>query len=86
MMEKDLLRDLREIKVWDLLEKIGKNKTILFVSQDFNEVEKFADRISILHKGDIKIVAQMLRNLEKNAEKYPVEKAKGSNKKYDELK
>ena len=29
---------------------------------------------------------EMLRKLEKNAEKYPVEKAKGSNKKYDELK
>ena len=28
---------------------------------------------------------EMLRKLEKNAAKYPVEKAKGSNKKYDEL-
>jgi len=28
---------------------------------------------------------EMLRKLEKNAEKYPVEKAKGSNRKYDEL-
>ena len=46
---------LNKIKTWDLLDKIGKNKTILFVSQDFNEVEKFADRISILHNGDIKM-------------------------------
>ena len=28
---------------------------------------------------------EMLRKLEKNADKYPVDKAKGSNKKYDEL-
>ena len=28
---------------------------------------------------------EMLRKLDKNAVKYPVEKAKGSNKKYDEL-
>ena len=28
---------------------------------------------------------EMLRKLEKNAVKYPVEKAKGSNKKYDQL-
>ncbi len=28
---------------------------------------------------------EMLRKLEKNAEKYPVEKSKGSNRKYDEL-
>jgi len=29
--------------------------------------------------------SEMLRKLEKNAEKYPVQKAKGSNKKYDDL-
>jgi NTP pyrophosphatase (non-canonical NTP hydrolase) len=28
---------------------------------------------------------EMLRKLEKNAAKYPVEKARGSNRKYDEL-
>ena len=28
---------------------------------------------------------EMLRKLGKNADKYPVDKAKGSNKKYDEL-
>ena len=29
---------------------------------------------------------EMLRKLEKNSAKYPIEKAKGSNRKYDELK
>ena len=42
-------------KVWNILDRIGKDKTILFTTQDFNEAEKFADRISILHKGDIKM-------------------------------
>ena len=30
-------------------------------------------------------LGKMLRKLEKNASKYPVDKSKGSNKKYDEL-
>ena len=34
---------------------------------------------------DLNLGTEMLRKLEKNAGKYPVEKAKGSNKKYDEL-
>ena len=34
---------------------------------------------------DLNLGEEMLRKLEKNAEKYPVEKAKGSNKKYDKL-
>ena len=63
-----------KIKVWDLLEKIGKNKTILFVSQDFNEVEKFADRISILHKGDIKMDGSLerLASTTKGLSKYEI--------------
>lgn len=42
-------------KVWDILDRVGKDKTILFTTQDFSEAEKFADRISILHRGDIKM-------------------------------
>ena len=42
-------------KIWNILDRIGKNKTILFTTQDFVEAEKFSDRISILHKGDIKM-------------------------------
>jgi len=44
-----------KVKVWNLLDRIGKDKTILFTTQDFSEAEKFADRISILHRGDIKM-------------------------------
>ena len=42
-------------KFWNLIDRIGKDKTILFTTQDLSEAEKFADRISILHNGDIKM-------------------------------
>ena len=42
-------------KLWNILDRVGSDKTILFTTQDFSEAEKFADRISILHKGDIKM-------------------------------
>lgn len=29
------------------------HKTIFFISHNFNEVEDFADRIAIMHKGEI---------------------------------
>ena len=44
-----------KIKVWNLLDTLAIDKTILFTTQDFNEAEKFADRISILHQGDIRM-------------------------------
>jgi NTP pyrophosphatase (non-canonical NTP hydrolase) len=34
---------------------------------------------------ELDLGAEMIRKLEKNAVKYPAEKAKGSNRKYDEL-
>ena len=42
-------------KLWNILDRIGQDKTILYTTQDFSEAEKFADRISILHNGDIKM-------------------------------
>ena len=42
-------------KFWDILDRVGKNKTLLFTTQDFSEAEKYADRISILHNGNIKM-------------------------------
>lgn len=64
----------KKIKVWDVLDKVGKNKTILFISQDFNEVEKFSDRISILHKGDIKMDGSLerLSSTTKGLSKYEI--------------
>ena len=41
--------------------------------------------LRIATKAGIDIQAATLKKIQKNAEKYPVEKAKGSAKKYDEL-
>ena len=46
---------VNKTKFWDILDRMGKSKTLLFTTQDFNEAEKYADRISILHKGNIKM-------------------------------
>jgi len=46
---------INKMKFWDLLDRIGKDKTLLFTTQDFNEAEKYADRISILHNGNIRM-------------------------------
>ena len=51
--------------------------------------EELADILNyaflIAHKYDLDIKDIILTKLKKNAEKYPIDKAKGSAKKYDEL-
>lgn len=63
-----------KIKVWDILDTDGKNKTILFTSQDFEEVEKFSDRISILHHGQIRMDGSLnkLIGVTKGLSKYQI--------------
>lgn len=51
-------------KVWDVLDKLHQNKTILFVSQNFAEAERYADRIAILHHGNIKMDGTLERLIE----------------------
>ena len=46
---------INKIKFWNILDRISKDKTLLFTTQDFNEAEKYADRISILHNGNIRM-------------------------------
>jgi ABC-type multidrug transport system ATPase subunit len=41
--------------VWNVLEKLQKSKTIVFATQNFTEAERYADRIAILHDGNIKM-------------------------------
>ena len=53
-----------KIMIWDVLDRIAKHKTILFVTQDFNEAERYADRIAILHEGDIKMDGNLDRLIE----------------------
>ena len=63
-----------KIKVWKILDTEGKNKTILFSSQDFEEVEKFSDRISILHHGQIRMDGSLdkLVGVTKGLSKYQI--------------
>ena len=41
--------------VWNVLENLQKSKTIVFATQNFTEAERYADRIAILHNGNIKM-------------------------------
>lgn len=66
-----------------------------FLWKDSNEVkvekikEELADILNyaflIAHKYDLNIKDIILTKLKKNAEKYPIEKSRGSAKKYNEL-
>ena len=51
-------------KVWDILDKLHQDKTILFASQNFAEAERYADRIAILHHGNIKMDGTLERLIE----------------------
>jgi ABC-type multidrug transport system ATPase subunit len=42
-------------KIWDTLDRLQTNKTILFTTQNFSEAERYAERIAILHEGNIKM-------------------------------
>ena len=53
------------------------------ISHELADVLYFVLRLS--QKYDIDLVEALDKKLEKNRQKYPVEKAKGSNKKYTEL-
>ena len=63
-----------KIKVWEILDTEGKDKTVLFTSQDFDEVEKFSDRISILHHGQIRMDGSLdkLVGVTKGLSKYQI--------------
>ena len=41
--------------VWNILDKIHYNKTIIFATQNFTEAERYANRVAILHEGNIKM-------------------------------
>ena len=51
-------------KVWNVIDKIQKQKTIIFATQNFSEAERYADRIAILHEGDIKMDGNLDRLIE----------------------
>jgi len=51
-------------KIWDIIDKFYSNKTILFATQNLEEAEKYADRIAILHNGNIKMDGTLERLIE----------------------
>ncbi|MFH1248949.1 MAG: nucleotide pyrophosphohydrolase [archaeon] len=53
------------------------------ISEEMADVLYFLIRLA--QKYDIDLATELNKKLEKNEKKYPVEKAKGSNKKYNEL-
>ena len=51
-------------KIWDIIDKFSPKKTVLFSTQNLEEAEKYADRIAILHEGNIKMDGTLDRLIE----------------------
>jgi NTP pyrophosphatase (non-canonical NTP hydrolase) len=77
--------ELQEIFLWKT------NKQL--VETVANDKDKIADELAdififlayISHDLEINLGSAINRKIDKNSEKYPIAKAKGSNKKYDQL-
>ena len=50
--------------IWDIIDKFIPKKTVLFSTQNLEEAEKYADRIAILHEGNIKMDGTLERLIE----------------------
>ena len=77
--------ELQEIFLWKTPEE-SKNlsqKDISRVSEEIADI--FIYLTYLCHEFKIDIFDATLKKIEKNAVKYPIEKSKGSNKKYNEL-
>lgn len=72
--------ELNEVFLWKKAEDADVEK----VKEELADV--FAYAILLAEKYDLDIDEIVLNKIKKNAEKYPVDKAKGSAKKYNELK
>lgn len=71
--------ELNETFLWKKPEEVNIEK----VKEELADVLNYA--FLIAHKYDLDIKEIILAKLKKNSEKYPVSKAKGSAKKYNEL-
>lgn len=71
--------ELNEIFLWKKPEEVNVEK----IKEELADVLNYA--FLIAHKYDLDIKEIILDKLKKNSEKYPVSKAKGSAKKYNEL-
>lgn len=71
--------ELNEAFLWKKPEEVNIEK----IKEELADVLNYA--FLIAHKYDLDIKEIILTKLKKNSEKYPVSKAKGSAKKYNEL-
>ena len=71
--------ELLEIYLWKKPEDVDVDK----VKEELADVLNYAFQIATKYDLDVKQI--IMEKLEKNAQKYPIEKAKGNAKKYDEL-
>lgn len=74
--------ELNELFLWKDVaesEKVDKNK----IKEELADILSFSFLLAEKHGFDIKEI--VLEKIKKNGEKYPVDKAKGTAKKYDEL-
>jgi NTP pyrophosphatase (non-canonical NTP hydrolase) len=71
--------ELLELFLWKKSEEANKEK----VKDELADVFAFAFLLADKYKFDVKEI--VLEKIKKNGEKYPVSKAKGTAKKYDEL-
>ena len=74
--------ELNELFLWKTVEEceeVNKEK----LKEELADIFAFAFLLAERHKLDVKEI--ILSKIKKNGEKYPVEKAKGSAKKYNEL-
>ena len=77
--------ELQEIFLWKTAEESRKlsQKDISRVSEEIADI--FIYMTYLCHEFKIDLFDATLKKIEKNGEKYPVEKSVGSNKKYNEL-
>lgn len=71
--------ELNEAFLWKKPEEVNVEK----IKEELADVLNYA--LLIAHKYDLDIKEIILTKLKKNSEKYPISKAKGSAKKYNEL-
>ena len=71
--------ELLELFLWKIPEEANTEK----VKEELADIFAFAFLLAEKYNFDIKDI--VLEKIKKNGEKYPVEKAKGTAKKYDEL-
>ena len=57
-------------KIWDIINEIKANKTIICISQDFDEVESYADRTIIIQNGECVFNAKLSKIFENISESY----------------